>query len=65
MKAETEAIPKANCWCTHSCFIHDSMKFSPRVLLFSLPWRYLKSRLSRLPSTPVEELEKFRVPLPI
>ncbi len=65
MKAEVEAIPKANCWCTHSCFIHDSMKFSPRVLLFSLPWRYLKSRLSRLPSTPVEELEKFRVPLPI
>ena len=64
MKAEVEEIPRANCWCTHSCFLHDSMKFAPRVLLFSLPWRYLKARLGRLPQTDVKELEKFRVPLP-
>ena len=27
MRAEVDAIPKANCWCTHSCFIQDSSKF--------------------------------------
>ena len=59
-----DEIPRANCWCTHSCFLHDSMKFAPRVLLFSLPWRYLKARLGRLPQTDVQELEKFRMPLP-
>ncbi len=65
MKAEVEEIPRANCWCTHSCFIHDSMKFAPQVLLFSLPWRYLKARIGRLPQTEVAELEKYRVPLPV
>ena len=24
MRQEVEAIPKANCWCTHSCFIQES-----------------------------------------
>jgi len=61
MKQEIEAIPKANCWCTHSCFIHCSSKVSRKVLLFHLPWAYLKYRWSRLPLTDVAELEQFRV----
>ncbi len=65
MNDEVGRIPGANCWCTHSCFIHDSAKFSPRVILFSLPWRYLKSRLARLPETDVAELRRFQVQLPL
>ena len=34
---EVGAIPKANCWCTHSCFIQDSSKFSPKVQLLHIP----------------------------
>ena len=37
MRAEVAAIPKANCWCTHSCFIQDSSKFSTAVQLWRIP----------------------------
>ena len=40
MRAEVGAIPGANCWCTHSCFIQDSSKFSAKVqLLAKFRWR--------------------------
>jgi radical SAM protein with 4Fe4S-binding SPASM domain len=29
------------CWCTHVCFIHDSMRHSRRALLYELPKNYL------------------------
>jgi MoaA/NifB/PqqE/SkfB family radical SAM enzyme len=29
------------CWCTHVCFIHDSMRHSRRALLCELPKNYL------------------------
>lgn len=45
MRAEVADIPLANCWCTHSCFIQDSSKFSPRVQLFHVPWMYLRQLL--------------------
>jgi MoaA/NifB/PqqE/SkfB family radical SAM enzyme len=61
MQQEIAAIPVAKCWCTHSCFIHTSTKFSPKVLLFHLPWAYLKHRWERLPQIEVAELEQFRV----
>jgi MoaA/NifB/PqqE/SkfB family radical SAM enzyme len=61
MKQEIAAIPKAQCWCTHSCFIHTSAKFSPKVMLFHIPWAYLKHRWQRLPQIDVAELEPFRV----
>lgn len=28
------------CWCTHVCFIHDSMRHSRRALLYELPKNY-------------------------
>jgi MoaA/NifB/PqqE/SkfB family radical SAM enzyme len=37
MRRETEAIPQANCWCTHSCFIQESSKFSARAQLMAIP----------------------------
>jgi MoaA/NifB/PqqE/SkfB family radical SAM enzyme len=61
MQQEVAAIPGAQCWCTHSCFIHSSSKFSPKVLLFHIPWAYLKTRWRRLPQTAITELERFRV----
>jgi MoaA/NifB/PqqE/SkfB family radical SAM enzyme len=30
------------CWCTHVCFIHDSMRHSRRALLWGLPRNYLR-----------------------
>ena len=29
------------CWCTHVCFIHDSMRHSRRALLYDLPKNYV------------------------
>jgi MoaA/NifB/PqqE/SkfB family radical SAM enzyme len=60
MKAEVAAIPEARCWCTHSCFIQDSSKFSPRVQLFEIPWAWLRQRLDRFADTPAAEIEQFR-----
>lgn len=60
MRGEVAAIPEANCWCTHSCFIQDSSKFSPRVQLFEIPWAYFRQRLRRLPEVPLDELERFK-----
>lgn len=60
MKAEVTAIGQANCWCTHSCFIQDSSKFSPRVQLFEIPWAWWRQRWDRLETASLEEIEKFR-----
>ena len=30
------------CWCTHVCFIHDSMRHSRKALLYGLPKNYLQ-----------------------
>ena len=65
MKKEIAAIPKANCWCTHSCWIQSSMKFSPKVLLFKIPWAWLKYKMQRLPKMNPSDLEQYREPLPV
>jgi MoaA/NifB/PqqE/SkfB family radical SAM enzyme len=43
MRHEVNAIPAANCWCTHSCFIQDSSKFSAKVQLLRIPLRGLSA----------------------
>jgi MoaA/NifB/PqqE/SkfB family radical SAM enzyme len=30
------------CWCTHVCFIHDSMRHSRRAMLYELPKNFLR-----------------------
>ena len=41
-QTELEAIDGGqSCWCTHVCFIHDSMRHSRRALLYDLPKNYL------------------------
>jgi Fe-coproporphyrin III synthase len=44
---EVQAIgggERANCWCTHGCWIMSSMKFSPRTTLLRMPLAYWRSR---------------------
>ena len=60
MRAEVQEIPRANCWCTHSCFIQDSSKFQPSVQLFHIPWAWLRQRIHRLPQLPASELQRFK-----
>jgi len=38
MQDEIKSIDGGNaCWCTHSCWIEESLRFSPKVLAFSIP----------------------------
>lgn len=37
LRREAEQIARDGCWCTHVCFIHDSLKSSPRALLYEIP----------------------------
>jgi hypothetical protein len=60
MRAEVRAIPEANCWCTHSCFIQDSSKFQPSVQLFNIPWAWFRQRIDRLPELPATQLARFK-----
>ncbi|HUU00607.1 MAG TPA: radical SAM protein [Myxococcota bacterium] len=44
MQKEIEAIGggrRANCWCTHTCWMLSSMQFSPSTLLLRVPIHYL------------------------
>ncbi len=40
---ELEAIERDGCWCTHVCFIHASLKASPKAMLYDVPRAYLNS----------------------
>jgi hypothetical protein len=42
-QVELSAIDEGKaCWCTHVCFIHDSMRHSRRALLYDLPKNFLR-----------------------
>ena len=44
-QSELEAIDEGRaCWCTHVCFIHDSMRHSRRALLYEVPKNYLRRK---------------------
>src|SRR5215470_6209629 len=45
-KQELASIVRDQCWCTHICFIHDSLRHSPKVLLYDIPVTYLESRFA-------------------
>ena len=41
-EGELAAIDEGRaCWCTHVCFIHDSMRHSRRAMLYDVPKNYL------------------------
>jgi MoaA/NifB/PqqE/SkfB family radical SAM enzyme len=47
---ELEAIVRDQCWCTHVCFIHDSLRYSPKALLYDIPLTYLEAKFSNASS---------------
>jgi MoaA/NifB/PqqE/SkfB family radical SAM enzyme len=61
-KREVRRVELDQCFCTHICFMYDSMRHSKRVMLWELPRLYLSSlfhvkfKKSRknLTSTPIE-----------
>lgn len=60
MKREIEAIGggwKANCWCTHGCWVMSSVKFSPRSLLFRIPAAYRRQKKRRVPGVTVPAVD--------
>ena len=44
-KQELGSIVHDQCWCTHVCFIHDSLRHSAKAVLFDIPLAYISSRL--------------------
>jgi MoaA/NifB/PqqE/SkfB family radical SAM enzyme len=47
MRREVEAIGggyRADCWCTHGCWISSALKFAPGVLLAKVPKAYRRHR---------------------
>jgi MoaA/NifB/PqqE/SkfB family radical SAM enzyme len=55
-REELDAIVHDQCWCTHVCFIHDSLRHSPKVLLYDIPVTYLESKFS----TPTVQGQAFQ-----
>ncbi len=67
MKKEIHDIgggKRANCWCTHGCWVMSSIKFSPRALLFRIPAAYRRARKNidpefSLPDMDIEDIENY------
>ncbi|HEV2349098.1 MAG TPA: radical SAM protein [Terriglobia bacterium] len=45
-RQEAKAIVDDQCWCTHVCFIHDSLRHSPKAMLIDVPLSYLESKFA-------------------
>ena len=43
--AETKKIQCDGCWCSHVCFIHDSMRYSYKTMLLEVPKNYLMRKV--------------------
>lgn len=43
---EAQAIVHDQCWCTHVCFIHDSLRHSKKAMLYDVPLTYLQSKVA-------------------
>lgn len=44
-KSEPGQIACDQCWCTHVCFIHDSLRYSYRAMLSEVPMNYLRRKV--------------------
>ncbi len=49
---ELKQIVHDQCWCTHVCNIHDSLRYDPMVLAFDVPLTYLQTRPSSKQTIP-------------
>jgi Fe-coproporphyrin III synthase len=41
---ELSQIVCDQCWCTHVCNIHDSLRYAPKVLLYDIPTTFIETR---------------------
>ncbi|MGC4113651.1 MAG: radical SAM protein [Myxococcales bacterium] len=48
---------RANCWCTHTCWMLSSMKFSPRKILVEVPRRFMEARRDRGPALDIDRID--------
>jgi len=44
-KAETKQISCDQCWCTHVCFIHDSLRYSFKTMVLEVPRNYFSRKV--------------------
>ena len=52
-KGELGAIVQDQCWCTHVCFIHDSLRHSAKAMLYDVPLAYIgANKRERRPAPP-------------
>ena len=49
-KDELDSIVRDQCWCTHVCFIHDSLRHSKKALFYDVPVAYLESKFGNVGS---------------
>jgi Fe-coproporphyrin III synthase len=45
-RGESQRITRDQCWCTHVCFIHDSLRHSPKALAYDVPLTFLESKFA-------------------
>jgi hypothetical protein len=38
---ETKQIACDQCWCSHVCFIHDSLRYSTKAMWIEIPKNFL------------------------
>jgi radical SAM protein with 4Fe4S-binding SPASM domain len=44
-KAELRQIECDQCWCSHVCFIHDSLRYSFKTMLVDVPRNYFSRKV--------------------
>jgi len=67
-KREVEQVEVDQCFCTHICFMYDSMRHSKRVMLWELPKLAIRLAIATLVKHPTEKpnppLERESEPTP-
>ena len=69
-KREVQRVEFDQCFCTHICFMYDSMRHSKRVMLWELPKLAIKLATKRVirqrnqTSKPLVETEREVSPIP-
>ncbi len=66
-KLEVRRVELDQCFCTHICFMYDSMRHSKRVMLWELPAIYLRQLLGSFLRKPIarKELAQPRTSVPL
>ncbi len=64
---EVRQVKLDQCFCTHICFMYDSMRHSKRVMMWELPAMYVKQLFSSFlgKTTARPELAKSKTPMPL